>query len=435
MSVTSRTHHQALTAPRVQEGGGIQSIGFFFLCVFLFLGYSRLADSLLSNLYLPLMTSTLALVVTIFGGGVPRALFSRTGIWLSLFSLWLLLAVPFSYWQGGSLQFLWDQWLKSFLVFVIVAGLIRTVRQSQVAMYSIAAATITVLLMCLFIGGSSTEGRLVLEQGVLANPNDLAGLLIIGTPFLLLMAMRKGPVPLTRPIAAISIVGALVATGATGSRGALIAFACLTFVMFLNLSWSGKVKLLGAVALVLPLVVFYLSAEQRDRYLTIFGGQSEQVDANDAAALGSTSQRIYLLRQSIDLSFTHPLFGVGPGVFAVASAADTEREGQTAAWRETHNAYTQVSSEAGLPALVFYLAALMSCFTVTRSTYKTALARGLVDTANTSYCLWLSLIAFAVTACFSSVAYHLYFPTLAGLSVALSHSTRAELTAAPARAK
>ena len=52
-----------------------------------------------------------------------------------------------------------------------------------------------------------------------------------------------------------------------------------------------------------------------------------------------------------------------------------------------------------------------------------------------AYCVWLALIAFAATAFFSSVAYQMYFPTLAGLSVALGRSVRAEYPVVAANAK
>jgi O-antigen ligase len=412
--------------PRPDEGIGLfQGIGMGVLVTFLFLIYSRLTDAFLANLYLPLVTSLIALLVAIGTGGVVRALTSRAGIYLVAFSVWLVLALPFSVWQGGSVQFLWNEWLKSFLVFVIVAGLPRSVKQCRAAMYSIAAGTIVIVLMCLVLGTTSQEGRLVLGQGVLANPNDLAQLLLMGVPFLLLMAMSKGRLPLRRPVATICIGGVLLVTAATGSRGALTAFACLMLVMFLNFSMGAKLRLLGGLALIAPLMIMSLSADQRQRYLTIFGGELDAEQPVDVSALESTQQRVFLLEQSIEMTVEHPLFGVGPGVFQVASAKDSEDEGQRAAWRETHNTYTEISSEAGLPALIFYLAALVTCLTSVRMVYKTALSLGMEDVANVSYCLWLSLISFATTSFFNSVAYHQYFPTLAGLSVALSLSAQA----------
>jgi O-antigen ligase len=428
-AVTDVAHARA-GLKQADEGTGANKLGVFFLVAFLFLGYSRLTDSYLQNLYLPLVFSILALLAAVFTGGLQRAFGSRAGMWLTAFTAWLILAVPFSFWPGGSVQFLWGQWLKSFLVFVIVAGVPRSVKEVRLALYSIAAATIVIGLMCLFLGTTSAEGRLALSEGVLANSNDLAQLLLMGAPFLLLMGMGARRIPVRRAMVAASIVGVLLVTAATGSRGALTAFTCLMLLMFVNLPGSAKVKLLCAVAVIGPLLALSLSAEQRARYLTIFGSQPDADQIAQVSAVESTEQRLALLTQSIQMTVTHPLFGVGPGVFQAASANESTGEGMNAMWRETHNAYTQLSSEAGVPALAFYLAALIGCMWRMRLIYRTALTVGMEDLANVAYCLFLALISFATTSFFSSVAYHMYFPTLAGLSVALGRSAQSELESA-----
>lgn len=413
----------------MKEDGGT-GVGVVSVLAFLFLNYSRLTDFWLASLYLPLIASLVALTVTICTGGLRRALMSKVGFWLSAFSTWLVLAVPFSFWRGGSVDLLWNQWLDSFLVFVIVAGVLRSVRHCRAAMFAIAGGTVIIVVMCLVVGTTSEQGRLVLAQGVLANPNDLADLLLMGLPFLMLIAMSKGRALVKRPGAAACIVVVLLVTAGTGSRGALIAVACLISVMFLEFSWGSKVKMLGAIMVVAVLVLPFVSADQRQRYMTMFSEPSARVDRKELSARESTTQRLYLLKQSLDMTMSHPLFGVGPGVFSAAAARASNDVGEQPVWRETHNTYTQVSSEAGLPALVFYIAALMACLKIARSIYKAAAARDdLNGVANMSYCLWLSLISFAVTSFFSSVAYHTYLPTLAGLTVALQKCTKLQLEA------
>jgi O-antigen ligase len=409
--------------------------GLSFLLAFLFVSYGRLADGLAHGLYLPFVASLVALMVTVFTGGVPLALFSRVGGWLSAFCVWTLLAAPFSYWRSGTLELFLDLWLKSFLVFVIVAGLPRSVRDCRRVMWSIAAATIAITLMCLLRGSTLGDGRLILnDDGVLSNPNDLAQILLIGLPFVLLTALNKGRVPLTRFIGAICVVGVLRVTAATGSRGALVAFVGLTVMMILNLPRGNRLKVIATLALAIPLAASLLTADQRERYSLFSPGLSRDTaaqaagaaDSIEVSANDSTAQRQYVLRQSIELTLSHPLFGVGPGGFAAAAAKQSENQGERAAWRNPHNTYTEVSSEAGLPALIFYLGALVASLRTTRAIYKTSCAAGRLELANISYCLWLSLVAFALTALFGSVAYHMYFPMLAGLTVALDRSAAVE---------
>src|SRR5207248_2739531 len=86
------------------------------------------------------------------------------------------------------------------------------------------------------------------------------------------------------------------------------------------------------------------------------------------SALSSTQSRKALLKSSIKFTIRHPLFGVGPGMFSVAdnddAVANGQRKGQ---WLGTHNSYTQVSSELGVPAFIFFVSAMVMAL---RSPYK-----------------------------------------------------------------
>ena len=68
--------------------------------------------------------------------------------------------------------------------------------------------------------------------------------------------------------------------------------------------------------------------------------------------------RLALLKASWTATLEHPFLGVGPGIFMDYQANSARGSGERGMWHVTHNAYTQVSSECGLPALVFYLGAL-----------------------------------------------------------------------------
>ena len=63
-----------------------------------------------------------------------------------------------------------------------------------------------------------------------------------------------------------------------------------------------------------------------------------------------------LLKRSVSETISHPLFGVGPGQFPVRSWKRRKRKTTWFQWLGTHNSYTQVSSECGIPAFICYLA-------------------------------------------------------------------------------
>jgi len=413
-------------APPANNTSVVGRFGIVVALVFLFLTYSRIPDLFLSNLHLPLITSVLALGAALLTGGVRAALVSRCGFWLSALTAWLFLAVPFSFWPGGSVNILLTVWLKSYLVFLIVAGLLRSLKHCRWAMYTLGAAALAVVIMAIVMGGVSQEGRLGLERGVLANANYLGQILVIGLPFLALIVLTRGHV-LAKPIAGMGIVGSLLVIGLTGSRSALLATAVLFVVMFFTLSWRNKLGLTAVSVLLFVLVLPFVSAEQRSRFMTVFQqDQSMSSGVMEAGAVGSTQQRLNLLWASLQATLTHPLVGVGPGVFQAAAARESTLASVPADWRETHNMYTEISSEAGIPALIFFLGAfatsLSAAYRVARSAGADARSAG---AGVMGYCLFLSLIGLGITGFFSSVAYQVYLPTLAALSLALDRSTSA----------
>jgi len=129
----------------------------------------------------------------------------------------------------------------------------------------------------------------------------------------------------------------------------------------------------------------------------------------------------------------------------VAATEDAIASNTFAHWRETHNAYTQVSSEEGLPAAFFYVGAMVFCFKelgairrICRSAQASPpagaasqnFANKYDEISTMAFCLSLSLVSFAVFGFFSAMAYQFFFPTLAGLTAAFGRAARAELSTA-----
>jgi O-antigen ligase len=133
-----------------------------------------------------------------------------------------------------------------------------------------------------------------------------------------------------------------------------------------------------------------------------------------------------LLFSSLQLTVRHPLLGVGPGMFAVANAdytQETTGRSNYNAWHETHNTFTQLSCEDGLPGLFLYCLTLLFCFKSLLSVEKRARQySALSSLGQLAFALRLALIAFTGTAMFASNAYAYYFPMLAGLCVAVERA-------------
>jgi O-antigen ligase len=161
--------------------------------------------------------------------------------------------------------------------------------------------------------------------------------------------------------------------------------------------------------------------------------------SDDDAAEGTTEQiaaasqrgRMQTLIQSIVLTAENPLFGVGPGIFSAAAAEESQEEGRRALWVETHNAYTQVSSELGIPGLIFFVGAVGGCINgLLRVRKKAAELPQFQEIHGTATWLLLAFLAFAFTSFFSSVAYQLYFSMLIGTCASGIIAMERELSAA-----
>ncbi len=396
----------------------------FLLVVYAFLVISRIFEFLallgVGRLRLVLITSLLGLLLALPSGGLIQALKSRPGICLILFTGWLMMATATSAWRGGSARMLKDQWAVSLVSFALIAGLAVSYQQlrktvSVMAVGTLVAAGLTSLL------GRYMGGRFELEFGSLGNANQLAFHLLYGAP-LCLYCLRKSGL-LLRGFW-VAVLGLLVYTVLlTGSRGGLVILAALFAMMLLEFSWMNRLMIVMA-GLVVVSGLGLVPRVVKERYRTIFMSQEDVDNPVAASAVESRESRRVLLRDSLIITFQHPLLGGGPGLFQVVSADYATSQGEKAMWQQTHNAYTQVSSECGIPALILFVGLLGWIFQTLRRVGKAARVVGNHDVRNLAFSLMMMLTALALYCLFDSIAYQYYLPILAGLTLSLDASTR-----------
>jgi O-antigen ligase len=399
-------------------------VGFFFLLAFLFLAFSRASDLLVSGWYLPFLTSVGALVCALLAGTAIGPFKSRAGVALTLFSAWMLFTVPFSFWPGGSVEMLRKDWSKSFMTFVIVAGLVRKPRHCCAVARTLGAAGLAVTVLAFLEGDLTAENRLALPAGTLANPNELSTLLLTLAPFVWFIIAADRRWSPWRIAGVLGLPALLLVVIRTGSRAALFAGLGLAVVALWRSPWRRRVRVAVLGALGLLLLAVALPESIASRYATTFGDAPATGDGHDEA-VGSREARIGILKQSMRLTAAHPLVGVGPGQFQPAAAELAGKVGEEAYWRETHNTFTQVSSETGLPGLVLYVIVLLTtCKNADLA--RTGLSRsGAALPALASGMLFYSFILFLGNAAFNSLAYQLYVPALAGMATGFANAARA----------
>lgn len=421
---------------RVASLTPFQRVGFFFLAVFLFLVHARIMDRFW-YLHVPIITYWLAVAAALLTGGVLRVFSSRVGLFLVGMVAWMMVATPFSYWKGGSFQTMKGM-AKSFLMFVVIVGLTYTCRQCRQLMHTM-AYSVTALAIWTLLLGETREGRIYLPYGRYANPNEMGLVMVIGLAFWWYIASDPNLRPLRRGLAAAGVAPMLVVLARTGSRTAFFALAVLIVQLFIKAPLTGKIKVGLAVMLTVALAAAFLPRHLKERYFILFSpgeaeqfseSASEQEQRTEDVAVGSAEARWALLLESVRITIQHPLLGVGPGMFPVAQDAGASRQGGRGMWRGTHNTYTQISSENGLPALLLYLASLVCCFKLMGSLGKRGREAGGVlgaDVAHASFCLRVALLAYSVGAFMTHLAYDMYYPVWAGLAVAWGLAAPAEL--------
>jgi O-antigen ligase len=301
-------------------------------------------------------------------------------------------------------------------------------------LYALAGAALIVEAAVLLESGSGQQ-RLTLGLGSFSNPNDLAFYLAFSLPGCVLLILNSRPFSFLRGVGLVSAGLLFVLVFHTGSRmGLLMILAALLF-LFLTSSLAAKIKLMAAVVVIGGIAIATTASDVFERYKTILGDPQPVSDETSevAKAQGSTIGRQNLLKAAVLITLKNPIVGVGPGMFQVAAADDSYiAKVLFVAWKETHNTFTQVSSETGIPGFLIYMAIILSVFAALVRVWRQSRKRkDLEPHFRIAYCLMLMLVVFLVGASFGSSAYNFFLPTLAGLAVALDRCTQQEKLLTP----
>lgn len=408
-----------------------QEVCFVILCAYLLSGFVN--EFALRLIHGKTYISTVALVllpgVFLVTGSAFRGASISFGKWWITFGLWLAICAPFSVWKSDTANILLNYYLRSYLLYFVICACVLTRRRLRMLMYVLGIGNVLIVLSC-FAFGSVRGGRFSVAGSnfsFLSNANELGLQLLMGITVLLFAFLRGGK--FLRAVSIIFIALSVVYMLKTGSRGAFVA-ALAVILAFLWLH-RVKIKALAAVLLLLVIALVLVPSHARHR-LTYFSiaDDTTVADRGDASALESQMQRKQMFWDSVWITLRHPIFGVGPGEFMVEDSRDSEKNGERPAWRQTHNSYTQVSSEAGIPGFIFYVCSILSCLGLNHRVYRhTAGKRGLQDYAGSSLCMLLCTVGYAVGTIFDHLAYTGYLPIIAGVTAVTYFAARRALAA------
>ncbi|HEU0049781.1 MAG TPA: O-antigen ligase family protein [Nitrososphaera sp.] len=416
MDLTSKVQNSACKPPVVQEKRS--KIAFRILLVFLLLYFARPEDFIPGLRFIPVakITGGLSLLGLIFGMQGPRPtkkLPFEIKILIAMLG-WLAFTIPFAWWKGGAFATVVNRFSKAVIVAFLVTLLVERLDELRKLLFVQASClTLMTTVSIVMYHGRRMKGAV---GGVFGNPNELAVHIALNWPlafafFLLTKNLGK------KMIWAGSMLIMLIGVTLTYSRSGFLSLILSGLVCLYQFGVKGHrihLLLFAVIASILLAVCAPLVGLSSKTWVR----RMQTIVSNDMEGSwdhGSKKQREELLKMSLQLMFSHPFVGIGPGNFASVSGT----------WHVAHNTYTELGAEAGLPALLMFVMLLIrargNLKRVTRSKgFKQDMEIQIFTGA-----LWASFVAYLVGAAFSDTQYHLFPYVLVAYTTALYNLARA----------
>lgn len=397
-----------------RRGHGVTFICLFLFSIVLFLRPYELIPALSSfksmAFWVGIVTLAVFAVSQIAGDGNLTARPREVNMVL-LVGLAALLSIPFAIDRAEAWEVFTDIVIKTLLIFVVIVNVVRTEWRVRLLWFLVLGVSIYLSINVIHdyqagvfkIGAAETNTQRVAGaiKGLFDNSNDLALHLVTMIPIAFALGIEKkglGRKLVYFPITLLMVAAVII----TFSRGGFLGLIAMTLVLARKLSRRNK----GAAMATLVLgVIFFLAvapASYSGRLATIFDSASD--------ITGSSSQRTQVLKRSILVALRYPLFGVGIGNFHHKSFQELG----------THNAYTQVASETGIPAMIAYIIFLVHPLRKLRLMEREMYERN--ETSRFYYLaigLQASLVGYMVSSFFAAVAYQWYIYYIVGYAIAL----------------
>lgn len=312
---------------------------------------------------------------------------------------WALLTMPIAKSPGLAWETFNDTFSKVVLIFIVMVNTVRTQRRLKGLMWLAIGVGVMLSYQALRAhqqGVFKFEGYRVGVDfgGMFGNPNDLALHLVIFTP----VAVALGFATTSRLAQLAYFASALLMVAAntvTQSRGGFLGLLAVGAVLAWKIGKKQRVKVV-VVSLVVGLIFIAVAPGNYGlRILSIFIPSLDPV--------GSSDQRSELLKLSLFVTLRNPQ-GIGIGNFPIVGVRNLE----------THNAYTQVSSELGWLATFAYVTLMVSPLRKLAAIERRLFAADEQD----SWIYYLavgvqaSIVGYMVTSFFAPVAYNwfVYYP-------------------------
>jgi hypothetical protein len=409
--------------PAEQEGTALEHVGLLFTLLYVFFRFSFLHEFIAAKFnfdtHIIIILGSLCYFCALLSGRVTRA-FSDKSTWMWLgFGLCMVLATGTSYWKGGSFDLLLS-YLKTVLPMVVVVPAVVSNKRNAIRVIDVIGLACIATVLMGALNNDFKSGRMSIDAtgSDIQDPNDYAAHLILMLPAMAYLTMRPGRALVFKCIG-FGVLGlALLQILSTGSRGGFVSLGITAAYVALVSPKKVRLAILVGVPAIMLLALPFVPAESAARLSTLFN--SSTPNAQEAAE--SSEARLLLLKESWKATLQHPILGVGPGIFEDYQANSAKENGQRGLWHVTHNAYTQVSSECGIPALIFYVAALAITFVSLRKVIRA----GDHELSVAALVLTIMIVGFCVCIFFLSLAYNVHILVLSSLAMSMKACLPAE---------
>ena len=353
----------------------------------------------------------LALIALIFGMREQRVIKKipvENKLHFALFAQ-MIFSIPFAYWRGGAFNTVFFRVTKGVIVMLLVALLVTTFRELR-RLFWIQAASMSVMVMASI--AEHHGGRMVgALGGVFENPNDLAINIALNWPLcfaFFLLADKAWKKAFWGGSMLLMVIGVVL----TYSRSGFLAMAVCAAISLYQYGIKGQRVYLILLAL-LSAMFLAGAAPMFGVRPTIWMARMESTvlgNIQNSYDRGSKEARTELFRISVHEMVTHPFTGVGPGNFQIFGD-----------WHVAHNTYTEIGAEAGIPALLLFLAILGRCYVNLRRASKSEEFKRSNELRVFTGAMYAYLAAYLVGAAFSSTQYELFPYFMVAYTTVLYH--------------
>lgn len=415
-----------VSGPTLQYGerNPLRVFAVYLALACIFIRFSMISEvlqmSLGVNTYLLYLMAPPAILAVLATEGMRRTFRSKAPLMLVGFFFWMVMTIPTSFWPGASFKKALSYMQTELFMVFIVAGLVVSWGEVRKVFYVMAlSGAFNLLTARLFL--KEDNGRMSLSYGgLISNSNDLAAHLLLMAPFLLFVILDKKRTFIFKAIAFGLIGYAVYVIVGTGSRGGLVALGLGVLFYLTYASMLQRVMIVFLLpVLILPLLLM-LPAETRQRLSSMFGEQHSE-------AQESAQSREYLFRQSVAFTIKHPIFGVGLDQFTNYEGSTMTRQGLRGNWHAAHCTWTQVSSETGIPGMIFFVSSLVIAVKLVMKLFREAKRRKDTEISNLCFCYLLAMVLYLTSISFLSSAYTFRQPALIGMGVVIYYAGRSRL--------